>query len=279
MNNLKVGNKLILLTVILIGSLAFIGILAITQLSAQNRRIQEIGSQDFLNSQMVSDAHIAFQSAIRWQKNAVLAPTIKQSETFAATSRKEISKFESKVRDLEETSDTQTESTIGKLIDEFNQFKSINEECLNLAVLNSNLIGMELINSELREQGKLLVEYAQKSAKKTASEESAGPSKFNSVDLAAKLFQIHSLCVLHLNTSASAPEFPAIDRELSSTLVELSKLADDMNDDELPMEAVRKINSLVAEIVVLSKTDSNTKSTEISLNAAQRPTRRNLGLA
>jgi methyl-accepting chemotaxis protein len=281
MNNLKVGTKLTLLTAILIGSLVFLGILAVTQLSAQNQRIQEIGSRDFVNNQRISDAHIAFQSAIRFQKNAVLAPTVKQSETFAASSRKAIAKFESIAQDLDASSDSRSEAAIRNLIDVFGQFKEVNEECLDLAVLNTNLKGMELVNTELLEHETILADYARKQGAKLvldelpASEEKGSSDKTTklaqrlNVELVAKLFKLHSLCVLHLNTLSSDPKFPELTRDLSALLVDLSKLGDASKDEEFPIESVQKICGLVPEIMDLSTIDSNNQSTQISLNAAR----------
>lgn len=272
MNNLKVGTKLLLLSAILMLSLIALGLLAVSQLAAQNQRIKEIGNRDFANSQKIAMAQEAFFLAIRSQKNSVLSPTERDSEKFAADSRKQLADYFSILDSLISTADSNSLASLTEAKSISKEFEQENETCLELAVQNTNLRGTVLINTELKQQSEILMEYAQglsDKAKQPTTSESSEANQDLGAQLSATIFELYRLAILHLNTSVSAPEFSQIDKQVADSLAAFRNLSGQLNTTDRPSESLRKFESTITEIIRLSNIDSNSKSTDISLNSAK----------
>jgi methyl-accepting chemotaxis protein len=214
--------------------------------------------------------------SIRNQKNAIIAPDDESSMEFAEASRSLLKDVVAAVETLkEQTADDGVEGqtavveAIAKAIDA-NQ--KINNDTLDLAVQNTNLKARLLLKGDFRRQSIVLEKLIRKSVGEAASKSNPGEAdiaRLSSLfDLNGALLEMHPVLVSHINSSKE--EKAAEEKKLTELIDKVRAGLSSLSESESTIQAegraaFAELETITANLVRLSETDSNNRCIEIAL--------------
>lgn len=290
MRNLKLNVKLLLLGGIFTACLAVVGYTGWNNLRTLGHSVDLLGNIYLPEVLDLAQAQSSLLTSIRAQKNAVMAPDDKQSEAYAKTSREDLNSAKELVskllaqinqRELGKLSSSKTlQQAINELQSSLKEFESVNEECLELAVQNSNLKANALLFTSVRPGiesiDEVLLREKNKLPTSSAADAKAPEIKLPMDELIAAAWQLMSNLAQHNNTSTTDPAFATVDRDVAQSIQKINVLSDEIATRGAAIGSLSAVRTLAQEIasdaqrvVELSKEDTNTRSTEISLNSAR----------
>jgi len=85
--NLKLAHKMLVLSVLLMGSMLAVAYVAVNRLSELNAEIRQLVDRTVVKREVLSDLQAKFLAGVRAQKNASMAPDDERSREFATTAR------------------------------------------------------------------------------------------------------------------------------------------------------------------------------------------------
>jgi hypothetical protein len=142
MNNAKLSTKLLLLTILLLSMTVLIAWIGVSRLAVLDAKVQQLGDQTIRKTIAGGEIRAKLLMSIRAQKNAILSPTDLESIKEADASRKYLTEVSQEIRSLGALiSDGNERSLLDTFEEAFAEMKKVNDECLVLAVQNTNLKG------------------------------------------------------------------------------------------------------------------------------------------
>jgi len=258
-----------LVTVILLCALTVIGILykdKITPLEGQLKKIQ-----------IVSSLRIHLLEAIEAEKNAVLAITDEASKTYADEARSASNKVENARRDLAAIIQQAGTSKEQETVAEFNscwiEFRKLDEEILELATQNSNLKAQKLSSTQFSREVAAFEKSLRTLIQQDMQDNQPGFISVHSYESIIAILQLFALHKKHIE-EADDQEMDRIERKMKDYLDTAKKALHALRSiPELRVSAAlvnaesayKRIVELNAEVVRLSRLNTNIKSSALSL--------------
>jgi methyl-accepting chemotaxis protein len=282
MKNLRLGSKLLILTVSLLIVAVLISWAGVSRLRLLDVKVRQLGGETLQKIVIIGDVRAMLLTAVRHQKNAVMAPTDEDSVKYAEDSRRTTSDAASQIRILRARAADPAESGfIDTLESTVEDFRKINDECLELATLNTILKATrELYNrslSALENTLRTLDGIEAKLSDGTLSADIVTPLRAAVTSLRRESEEAFRQAAMHIDTSTSDSAFAELDQRLKTQLehlpeslkaVETLCQTHSIPSDNLS-QPVSLLRTSLTEVQKLSTVDSNNKSTEISLTTAR----------
>ena len=227
---------------------------------------------------LVSRMRIALASASEAEKSAVLAITDQESLTFADQARAAASEVERERRELEDllkTGGSQTEKDLFKQFTEFfDEYKRVDHELLNLAVKNTNIKAYNLAFGPATDAvNEMCAAFSRLTASKHGSPEE------NEIILLTDRIQI---AALHIQTLIPLHIAEESDKKMDELEVRMGTDDDQIRKNLVSLTALPTLNrnadlvtatscyarfsKIQAQILELSRENTNVRSLSISLN-------------
>jgi methyl-accepting chemotaxis protein len=282
--NFKLAHKMLVLSVILMGSMLAVAYVAVNQLSEVNGQIRHLVDRTILKRDVLSDLLFRFLMSNRAQKNAVISPDDDESKGFASSSQTFLADVRSaleRLKGLTATDRVEGQSTaveaISKAID---GFAKVNNETIDLAVLNTNVKAKRLLKTDFQRQTNILAALLRKWVAGVASKPNPGAAdvaRLKTLDeVHAALLGMCPVLVRHIETS-SKEEKAAEERKLAELQDQiqagLAAVSEGAPAGQVEgRAALAEIRSLQASILKLSETDASSRCAKLSLNDAKTAT-------
>ncbi|MFO0427347.1 MAG: MCP four helix bundle domain-containing protein, partial [Planctomyces sp.] len=282
MKNLRLGSKLLLLTVSLLIVAVLISWAGVSRLRLLDAKVRQLGGETLQKIVIIGDVRAMLLTAVRHQKNAVMAPTDEDSVKYAEDSRKAVGDANGQVRTLRtRAADPGEMSLIDSLERTIDDFRKVNDECLDLAIQNTiikatrEIYGRGLLS--LEEILRILDGIDAGVSGGTLPAEIVTPFRRAVMSLRRETEKSFRLAAMHVDTPTSDPAFAEVDQRLKSQLEHLPdslKAVDNLCQTySIPPESlsqnISQLRASLTEVQRLSTIDSNNKSTEISLTTAR----------
>ena len=258
-----------LVTIILLCSLIVIGLLykdKITPLESELKKIQ-----------IVSSLRIHLLEAIEAEKNAVLAITDEASKTYADEARSASNEVENARHDLATIIQQSGTSKEKETIAEFNscwiEFRKLDEEILELATQNSNLKAQKLSSTQFYREVAVFEKSLRTLIQQDMQDNHPGFISVRSYETIIAILQVFALHKTHIE-EPDDQEMDRIERKMKDyldtakkALHELHSIPELRGSAELinAESAYKRIVKINAEVVRLSRLNTNIKSSALSL--------------
>ena len=282
MKNAKLSSKLLFLTIVLLSIAVLIAWVGVSRLGVLDAKVQQLGGQTLQNVISAGDIRSKLLMAVRTQKNAVIATTDEESRRNADASRKYLTEVTQELRTLAASVvDAKEKSMLDSFEEVFLEFRKDNDECLELAVQNTNLKGSaELFGKTYDATRRTLDTLRTIELAFRVIEEPAAANEANAAltkEFADDLQELTRTAAHHLSISENDSNFSEIDQRFKELLEQLPKNAEKIQEacrtanvasGDLS-SSVSTVRSSLAEVLRLSTLDTNDKSAAISLTTAK----------
>ena len=290
MNRISLKAKIGILVAILIATTLAVAVVGGLQLARTNSLIQELANVTNRAMETTTSVRIALLRSIRAEKNAVIAPTDTETVQFVSEARKTGEEVQSLLPGLQDLTDRSTNGGEQQQLAEFNRawqaFAANQKEVLALAVQNTNIKGGTLLREDVHEQLEaiegLLAAVQLRQASRLKAENTALDARQMSaarqldLQLGSAMTSCHKMLNLlyaHLNSTQDA-EMNELDTQLAevqsalATNLQQAKLVaaeDDRADISQAIAAIQPLHKLVRRLQELSRTNSNSRSMDLTL--------------
>ena len=267
MKNLRLASKMLVLTIILIATLLMVALVALNRLAEVNTQVKNLVEQTLRKRSTASQLQIGLLSAVRAQKNAILAPDDAKSIEYANVSKRDLDAARGQYDKLREalggTTSERQSAVIERLGRDLEAFQKVNQDTLDLAVLNTTLKGRDVIIKSLVPDVMTLLERLQEWGKKSGLDSNVAAL----LDLIGHVETIPQLALAHF-TSTSQEEMTSLETDTTSRLSQIQQGLTTLEDGAAGVEARNKLIEIRGHLKKLhqfSRTDSNNRSSEMSL--------------
>ena len=258
-----------LVTIILLCSLTVIGILYRNKITPLEGELKEI--------QIVSSLRIHLLEAIEAEKNAVLAITDEASKTYADEARSASNKVENARRDLatiiQEAGTSKEQETVAEFNSCWIEFRKLDEEILELATQNSNLKAQKLSSTQFYREVAAFEKSLRTLIQQDMQDNQPSFISVHSYESITAILQLFALHKIHIE-EPDDQEMDRIERKMKDyldtakkALHELRSIPELRGSAELvnAESAYKRIVEINAEVVRLSRLNTNIKSSALSL--------------
>jgi methyl-accepting chemotaxis protein len=293
MNNIKLGIKMLLLTVILVVTAAGVAWVGVYRLGTLNATVGDMVNKTLRKVALASQIRAELLLAVRQQKNTVISPDDKTSIEYANSSKAALARAERMMQDLQKVSavgkSEEEAEALADLNEKVKAFGASNQQCLDLGVQNTNVKATNLCWREFKalvEPILALTDRVMNDAAHTppggdSSKASAGDGarrRSLAYELAKTALVLHRALKQHIETSSASQEFARLDRQVSELKEQLSRSLNELlpllpqSDAGLAVAARSAVNELAviqSQIVDYSRQDTTKKGIELSLTTAR----------
>jgi hypothetical protein len=231
----------------------------------------------FIKVDLVSTMRIHLLEANEAEKNAVLAITDEASEDFAAQARQAADAVESNRKKIESIIQQEKLPREQEMINEFNscwsQFKKLDDTILNLATQNSNLKAQKISSTQCAQELDHFEESLNRLIVRNTNGEQCNKAAMLSYEALTDGLRIFVLHKPHI-AEADDQEMDKIEQSIKSydesartALGSLRNSAGPGDNEDLKNAeiAYQRFMNLTAEVLKLSRMNTNIKSAELSL--------------
>ncbi|MFO0909482.1 MAG: methyl-accepting chemotaxis protein [Isosphaeraceae bacterium] len=281
MKNLRLSHKMLVLSAILMGSIVVVAYVALNQLTKVNGQIRTLVDRTLVKRDTLSALHTQFLSAIRAQKNAILAPDDEKSKEYAATSRSTVTGLNETTTRLKELinadNNTAQLNAVDSLQKALDAFQKVNTDTLDLAVQNSNIKARAILAGDFQRQVGLLMGHFRKWISDAAARPNTTPAEAARLkrlsELQAALLELYPSLGSHI-MSSNREEMVGLERKIQEGLDLLQSGVTASTDlaasDQVESRTIlNELRTLSASIIKLSTVDSNNRSAALSLNESK----------
>ena len=281
MKNLKLVQKMAVLTFILMISILAVAYVAFARLAMVNAQVQQLVDRTMRKGNLLSDIHVKFLASVRGQKNSILSPDDEQSKQNAASSRASLEEARlslDKLKELVEADriDGQVAAveSLGKALE---AVEKVHNEALELATQNTNVKARALLSGDIQRQIDLLAARFQAwgdQVTSKASIETADMARLKAIhEILYGLLELPVRSVRHIDSSS--------DEEMSEQEKKLADLQQQIlqglliasgGDAGSQVESrtiLTDMKSNVAKLVQLSRLNTTNRSTKLSLTESK----------
>lgn len=232
---------------------------------------------EFTKINLISAMRVHLLEAIEAEKNAVLAITDEASEAFAAQARQASADVEVSRKEIESMIHQEKRPRETEMINEFNacwlQFRQMDDTILNLAIQNSNIKAQQLSSTQVAQEIHRFEESLNRLMLQNTSEKQRNETLTLSYETLIASLKIFALQKTHIEVLDDL-EMDKIEQKIKSydesarkalgALRTIDGLGD--NEDLKNAEgAYEQFMNLTAEVLKLSRMNTNLKSAELSL--------------
>lgn len=281
MKNLKLAHKMLVLTVILMTSILVVAIVAVNRLERVNSQNRNLVDRTILKSKLTSDLQVHMLAALRTQKNSILSPDDEHSKEFAAMSRASMvvahtifDRLNGLI--LQDHVEAQVVA-VEALGDALNAYEKVNEEVLGFSVQNTNVKARKLLAADVRRQANILAAYFQKWFAAVASKNPPNAAEVARLDAIYKLhtalLELIPAAAKHIEASDD-DEMGALEKKMAEIQEQLQNglsaaAGGDPTSQVEPLAAMADLKSALAELIKLSRANTNNRSVAITLSGSK----------
>jgi methyl-accepting chemotaxis protein len=289
MKNVSLKTKIAILVGVLIATVLAVGLVGVLELGRTNERMRQLVDQNGRAVTAAARIRELLLSAIRAEKNAVLARDDAIADRFAKEAQESARQIDASAPELRRL--VSAVEAGADYLAEFDRnweaFQSNQAEVLRLAVLNTNVRASGLLHTEASERFQTLdrlmsgiqlrqsVEDAPGDAPSTGAglDKRASQVSLLTADIRLKAAQLTNLLDAHIAAKQEAgmneldSRIEAIHAQLQTTLEALKAFVNGSDRMELSQAAIelQELRKLAARIQELSRINSNEKSVELTL--------------
>ena len=154
MKNLKLGRKMLVLTLILMASMLAVAYVSFDRLSLVNQQVQQLVERTMRKQSLASELQVKLLASIRAQKNSIISTEDVESKEFADLSRAELTEARQlldKLKGIVAQDRSDGQSAAADALDKaLEAFQKINNEALDLSLLNTNVKARALLSGDLQ---------------------------------------------------------------------------------------------------------------------------------
>lgn len=290
MNRISLKTKIGILVAILTATIVGVAAVGGLQLARTNAQIQGMVNVTNRALDAASQLRIALLRSIRAEKNAVLSPDDSQSVQFVQLARAYSAEIDKQLPQLHDLLDATADAAERQQLDDFKRdwqaFAANQREVLDLALLNSNSRGSELIKGDVQDHlqtiDKLLVAVQARLNKLSTTEgvvaDAAQLRRIYETDTLLnrarkRSYRILNLLYDHLASTEDA-EMNQLDTQLAGALTELETslqeakpMVDEIDRVELSQALIetQSLQKVVVQIQKLSHINSNNRCSKLTL--------------
>jgi len=232
---------------------------------------------EFIKVDLLSTMRIHLLEAIEAEKNAVLATTDQESESFAVRARRAGDEVESKRKEIESILRQEKRPQETEIFNEFNicwsQFRKLDETILALATQNTNLKAQKISSTQGAQEMELFEQSLNGLIERNTGNNRCNKTVMLSYEALTDGLKIFTLHKPHIE-EADDQEMDKIEQSIKSydlsarkALASLHSIANpnDSEDTKNAEAAYEQFMTLTAEVLKLSRMNTNIKSAELSL--------------
>jgi len=226
---------------------------------------------------LLSTMRIHLLEALEAEKNAVLAITDETSEDFAARARQATESVENSRKEIESLLNLEKLPAEIEMINEFNscwtQYRKLDETILGLATQNTNLKAQKIST----QQGAQEMERFEESLNRLILSNTNGKQcneavlfSYEALTAGLKIFALHKLHIEEANDqemNTIEQRIKSYDQSARKALGSLRNIAGSAKNEDLKNAEIAydRFMNLTAEVLRLSRMNTNIKSAELSL--------------
>lgn len=231
----------------------------------------------FTKINLISAMRVHLLEAIEAEKNAVLAITDEASEAFAAQARQASADVEVSRKQIESIIQKEKRPRETEKLNEFSacwlQFRQLNDTILNLAIQNSNLKAQQLSSTQVAQEIQRFEESLNRLILQNANEGQCNETVTLSYETLIASLKIFALQKTHIEILDDL-EMDKIEQKIKSydesarKALGALRTIDGLGDNEDLKNAAgayEQFMNLTAEVLKLSRMNTNLKSAELSL--------------
>ena len=281
MKNLKLAHKMLALTVILMASILVVAYVAVNRLAGLNGQVQQLVDRTILKRTVESELYVKVLAGLRAQKNSILSPDDERSKEYATASRTSVTdaralfdKLKAAITEGKVEGQSAAAESLGKAID---AFQKVNNEALDLSVQNSNVKARKLLSGDMQRETNILAAHFQKWVGVVTSKENptaADVARLKTLyELHTALLELHPTTIKHIESSNDG-EMTALEKKLAELQDRIQSgltiaSGGDPTGQVEPRAALVDLKNTQANLMSLSRLDTNNRSTSISLVEAK----------
>lgn len=231
---------------------------------------------EFIKVDLLSTMRIHLLEAVEAEKNAVMAITDQASEDFAGQARKAADAVETSRKDIEAIVHQQKLPQEIKTINEFNacwsQFRKLDETILALATQNTNLKAQKISATQGAQEMALFEQSLNRLIHRNTNNQrnEVAILSYEAVTAGLKIFALHKPHIEETDDQEMdkiEQSIKSYDESAKKALGALRSIADlsDSEDLKNAQTAYDRFMNLTAEVLRLSRMNTNIKSAELSL--------------
>ncbi|MGH7177908.1 MAG: methyl-accepting chemotaxis protein, partial [Tepidisphaeraceae bacterium] len=285
MRNLRLSVKIGVLVAVLLSTIVVVAIVGVVQLTDLDARFEHMVNTTGQAIQLSGDGRIELLTAIRNEKNAILAPDKAQAAEFADHARQSLKRLKEISSELEAlvgvnlaTPEGKATSELGRAVEEL---EANQKELLRWAVLKANAEGERLVIVDLFGQVRELEDFVDGLGGRDGEKGSAPATAADGAKLGAgrqaidRFYELLFRLIVHLN-SVDEQEMNRLDGEIRQSVAALqdairrfSGMLGESERSEAPavFSSFDAIKSRVAQVQQLSRTNSDHRAREISITS------------
>ena len=268
------------------------------RLGTLNAAVQDMVGTTLAKVNLAARIRAELLAAVREQKNTVISPDDKSSTEYANASKAAEANLERMIVELQKLcgadKNSEEPEAFNDLNDKVRRFIPINQQCLELGLLNTNVKAAKLCWREVKNLIDQMVALADKVASDAENKKAADdPIKANVRDesrrrqLAYEMTKtalfLHRTLKQHIETVSGTEEFTRIDRQvnelkdqLNRTLIELLPLLprSDASSSVAARSAMNELMAVESQLIDFSRQDTSKKCIALSLTTAAHRSRR-----
>ncbi len=277
MKNLKLVQKMAILTLILMISVVAVAYVAFDRLAVVNAQVQQLVDRTMRKGNLLSDLNVKFLTSIRGQKNAILSPDDEQSKQNAALSRTSMAEARVAIDKLKElvTEDRRegqvaAVESLGKALE---SAEKINNDALDLATQNTNVKARAILTGDIQPQIDILAARFQAWADQITSQADVQAADLNRLktiyEMLRSVLELPANTIKHIDTS-SVEEMTAQEKKLAdyqNTILQGLRVASgsDPASQVEPRRILLDMNNHYSKLLQLSRLDTTNRSAKLSL--------------
>jgi Four helix bundle sensory module for signal transduction len=226
---------------------------------------------------LLSSMRIHLLEAIESEKNAVMAITDEESETYAAKARQASDSVENSRKEIESIIHKGEFQRETERFNEFNacwtQYRKLDETILNLAVQNTNLKAQKISSTQCAQEMALLDGSLKRIIERNKKDKQCSEAAMLAYEALTASLNIYALHKPHIEEADDQAmdkieqRIKSYDESAKNSLRELIRTVDPSNREDLKNaeNAYFQFMNLTSEVIRLSRMNTNIKSAELSL--------------
>ncbi|ESS73655.1 hypothetical protein MGMO_14c00110 [Methyloglobulus morosus KoM1] len=230
-----------------------------------------------IKGNLLSSMRIHLLEAIESEKNAVMAITDEESESFAAKARQATDSVEKNRKEIESIIHKDEFQREAELLNEFNacwtQYRKLDETILDLAVQNTNLKAQKISSTQCAQEMARFEESLSRIIQHNKTGKQCSETAMVAYEALTASLNIYTLHKPHIEEADDQAmdkieqRIKAYDGSARNALAALSRVASSSDGEDLKNaeQAYLQFMELTNEVLRLSRMNTNVKSSELSL--------------
>jgi methyl-accepting chemotaxis protein len=279
MKNLRLGTKMLVLTLILMASMLVVAYVAVERLGLVNSQIQNIVQQTLAKGELGNEIRINFLSSVRAQKNANLSSDDADCKQFAKASENDLAAANAALTRLKAMINLDKQAGQMEAASELDRalksFEKINGECLAFAVQNTQPKAKMLLWGDALKYsnalGTLLNAWFDGSVKATEQPETVRLTAIH--EAIGALHLINALLPQHIE-SIDLKEMDRMEKRVDDAFSKIEQslpvaAGSDNSGLASTRMALSDLRKVTAKVIELSRISSNSLGADLSLKGAK----------